>query len=375
MKTRLAWFLVVAFAACGGGGGEDGDEYSEAVPDMDQLALELGEDGAVSGALSAEEGAVIGDPAQMRALAQKVADGLNGLLGDTHAGVKALMQNGASATFKVGALQCRVWEGLGADGVYWKLLGCLKDRNQKHYAVLLRGRAATAMDDAAFVPVFAADVKLLPRHEEKRRGFGWIGYDFDNLAALTGKDFAGRLGIGFHAAGRARQMRIGLDGVKTPGMADAQSGVFKYVRVIGHGGRFAFITRADVVAKDATDKLTAGQDGVNEAIRAAFAWRADQRFRTVVAACDGTLGAKVCIRVAQCWAADQKVTFESFLDETQPIAWDETKCGPATPFPPEELPGADDEKPPKPKKGSDLDGGAGFEAPEADTPPALPDLE
>ncbi len=381
MERKWTLWLLPLFVAgpvaCGGGGGAEGDEYAEAIPSEEMLALSFQDEGSVSSALAGDETAgqaLVGEPSQFQAHARKVAEGLNALFQKTFDGVHLLMDTTVPEEKKFLGRTCKVWEGDGLKA-HWQLSSCRSVGQGKAGAFdfLLRGRPLDSTSDGDYLLVLAGYGVRLPPHEGHRRGVGKVGFNFDHLAALTGDAVGGRLGVAYRAAGRARQLVIGLDGVTGPNLTDPLRGIYRYFHVIGQGGRFSFVGVGDYVGTDVDGKLVPGHDDVDEFGRAVMGWRTDGSARTVVMACGGTVdqvrGHAACVRVAQCWDANAHITFQDvFGQDGDPITWEQVQC-PSIPLPvDDQVPGESDIEPPP---GTQTDTGA----PMGDEPPLMPEFE
>lgn len=357
MRTQswswIGWFLpvfLVAPAGCGGGGGAEGDEYAEAIPSEEMLTLTFQD--SVSSALTSEGAAVVGDPSRFQAQAREVMDGLNALFHETFAGVKLLMDSTTPEEKTFQGRTCKVWEGPGPKA-YWQLSSCksIGKGQASAFDFLLRGRPLDSTSEDDYRPVLAGVGTRLPPHQGHRRGVGRVGFNFDNLAALTGDAIGGRLGVSYRAAGRARHLVIALDhafGLKNP---EPFNGVYRYFHVLGQGGRFSFVGFGDYVGTDAQGHLVPGEDGLKELGRAVMGWRTNGSARTVVMVCGGTVdqvrGHPACVRIAQCWDANAHITFQDVFGEGgDPIAWEKTACADIL-FPiDDQIPGESDTTPP-----------------------------
>jgi hypothetical protein len=374
---RMTWLSMVVGAVVIGllpgcfGGSEEasgGDEYAEAVPSTEMLALTLdGEETQTQGLEAGTiEAALPGDPAAFKGHAKKVMENLNALLEETHSEIDALFAEVEPVTFSKGALDCKIWETDGPK-VHWRLASCVKDKKLKKYAFVLKGRPLASTTDDDYLVVVAGEGKVLPKQDDKKRGAGKIGYNFDNLNTLNGRPVAGKLGIGYKAVGNTRHLVIGLNHVTGPKLATEMHGIYRYFRVLGQGGRFSFHGFGDYLAKDG-DKLVIGQDELDEFVRAVVGWRATGEARTVLAACGGTVGEEKCIRVAQCWSKEDAVTFDEAADgdgSDKTPAWSAEECA-DVPFGVEDLPGDEDLEPPE---SMDPDAGSP-EVPEPEDTPA-----
>ncbi len=348
-KWLAAATLGAMLAACGGEAAEEptptpqegDDEYADAIPDADMLSLGGGSSG--QGLSSAEQG--LADPSGFKGVADGIMTGLNGLLHDTHRGLRDFALAAPHVDVTIEGKDCRVWQAAW-DGVEWRLASCVEERVRRKYAFLLAGRPEGSTSEDDFLLVFAGRGAVLPKFEARKRGAGEIGYDFDNLATLTGEaGLRGKMAVGYRAAGRARQLVVAMDGVQGEGDAQPTRAVFRFVDLYGRGGKFSWITDNDFLTRDAAGEVVDGQDGVNEFGRAAISWNGDGAARTVVLACGGTLG-EACFRIAQCWtkdAADATFT-EASLDPNAEPSWSAASCGEVVIAP--EIPDEVDAEPP-----------------------------
>lgn len=319
-------------------------EFQTAVPGMQMMTLGFEDQATVSGALTTEEGE-LGEPSAFKEHAQMLMDKVNGLLQLTHDQAEATFEDAEPITVTKGAYTCKRWEADGRGGkAHWRMSSCLKDKGAKKYAFRIDGRPMDSASDDDYLVVFAGEGKVLPKQAQEAgntpRGAGFIGYNFDNLATLTGKDVAGRMGVGYFGLGKARHLVLALDGVKGANADQARTGIYRYKRVVGQGGHFSFVGLADWLTLDAGGAPIAGKDGTDELARAAIAWKADGAARTALTACGGTLGEGVCLRLVQCWAKTGAVEYEAAEDAKGQPSWDKKAC-PAMPYD-VEVPGESD---------------------------------
>jgi hypothetical protein len=148
------------------------------------------------------------------------------------------------------------------------------------------------------------------------------------------------MGIAYRGAGKARQLVIGLNKVQGPNMTEPVAGIYRFVHVLGLGGRFSFVGPGDFVAPDAEGKIRPGKDGTMEMGRAVLAWKKAVGARTVLEACGGSVGQGKCVRLVQCWKPDDSVAFEDVAGNGG-IAWDKVQC-PEMPFAIDEPPAETD---------------------------------
>jgi len=363
----MAFLALGALTGCDQADEGSADEYGAALPEPGMLTLSFDDTEALTGALGADgspegEGADL-LPGGYREAAQAVMDRLNQLIEDTHGALSKLTAAATPVEVTKGATSCKTWEADG-EAAHWSLVTCLKDKGAKKFGFVLKGRPLGSTADADYLVVLAGEGKAMPAWNGKKRGMGRVGYNLDNLSALTGEAVGGRIGITYRSVGAVRALNIGLDEVVGADGAAARSGVYRFHLVVGKGGRFAWVDTGDYLARE-NGQLVAGQDGEVEWVRAAVAWRNDGFARTVRAACEGTVGQGQCVRVAQCWSAGEELSWSMLLDEAQEITWSSTACK-DVPLAIDAEPGTDDQKPPK-----DKDGECG--APVMPEPDLLPD--
>lgn len=375
IRSMVAGLGIITMAlgafGCDGGGtdGETAGDYAEfetAVPGMQMLTLSFEDTGTTTGALTTEEGA-LGEPAAFKEHAKAVMDKVNEVLKLTHDQAAATFADAEPVVTTKGAMECRTWEADGEGGkAHWRLSSCLKDKGAKKFMFRIEGRPIDSDADADYLTVFAGEGKLLPQSAQPAadggssgtakggglRGAGHIGYDLDNFATLTGKDVAGRMGIGYYGLGAARHLVLALDGVKGVASDAPRSGIYRYKRVIGKGGHFSYVGQADWVTTDADGAFVAGKDGTDELGRAAIAWKSTGEARTALLACGGTLGDGQCLHLVQCWSKTGEVVWDGTADAKGKPQFDKKAC-PVVPFDVDVPPAGDLEVP-----ASDPDSGA-----------------
>lgn len=344
--------LTLAIAACGGADDEpNGDssnnngstttaessEYVESLPtaemvsidEADSEGLSLRQNLAPEDALEAQTESVSG---RLRDHIANVRSSTQALIDKTHAQIDTIIANGEVVATTVNGEECRVWTYDGAK-LAWRLgicrkTGAVDGLSGQAYGWMLQGRALDAAEDAAYDRIAAGESLKLTREDGKRGGAGRAFYDFDNLAKYTGEDYSGKLGIGYRAAGRARQVWLGLKELDGPGAAGPRTALYRYAHVIGKGGRLQLLTRHDLLARDASDMLVEGKDDVEELSRAAVVWSAQGRTRVNVYACNGTVGQGECVHMRQCWETEQtQVTFSRITNALSEQTWEMTSCG------------------------------------------------
>lgn len=292
------------------------DEFAEAIPDTETLALTL-DDGADEAALT-DPAALTGQPSEIRHLAKSVFERVNALREAAQARVAALIEGVEPETYSEGKFDCKRWsvENEG-ETVHWQLTSCQKDKKNRHYVFALKGRPIDAGDDA-LVAVMAGEGKVLARFDNKKRGSGKVAFNFDALAALTGEAGpSGQLGIGFRAAGRTRQLNVGLRDFARADDETPLTGLYRFKHIHEVGGRVSLLAHGDVVTRDENDALVQGTDGQEELVRAVLAWNRGVGARAAAAVCGGTVGEGICERVVQCWRPDGVVSHEATDDQAE----------------------------------------------------------
>jgi len=321
LSLTFALLSTLTLPACGGeddggdstsGADPEAAEFAEAVPTSDELALSMddGDEAALT-----DEAALEGGPSQLRAFARQIFENVNALREQAHARVEELFEGALPVTVTKGSVECRRWEADGDAGrAHWRLTSCRRDAKNRHFAFELEGRPIDAGDEA-YVIVMAGEGKVMARFDGKRRGAGRVGFNFDHLAELTGQEGpAGKLGIGYRAVGRVRQLNVGLRDFARAGDDTPVTGLYRYKHIVEVGGRVSLLAHGDLVARDAEDRLTLGSDGLDELVRAAVAWNRGVGARAAAAVCGGTVGEGECVRVLQCWQRSGEVSMEAVGD-------------------------------------------------------------
>ncbi len=361
---HLSWILVAfALNACGGDTESDDpvlgvdEEYLEAIPTEDQLNLLLTDQEGQ--ALSSEEYALEGSPAQVRALTQEIFQRINSTVQDSLQRMRQAASNVEPETYEEGAIKCKRWVG-SHEGVEWRLRSCHRDLRNRLYGFVLEGRAEGTEE---YLSVFAGEGRVMARFDGKRRGAGKIGYDLDNLNSLTGQGPTGKIGIGYRAVRKVRQLHIGLKEFSRDG-SEPISARYNYKHLIGVGGKVSLATRADFVTTDENGEFVTGQDDVVERGRISLGWKRGLGARAALVVCDGTVGEGECVRISQCWKRNSNIVAETLSSgEAQP-AFESAEC-PEAPFSVEEPPSVEELELP----------GDGELAPEVPEPTADPNEE
>ena len=329
LKMILGGSVVLASAglvACGAGG-EDAvvDEFAEAIPNEGMLGLELGEGDQVGQALTVEQG-IVGDPSDLRGHAQQAVSRVNEMLRETHARIDALIEDVEPTEVIREGVTCKVWEDDG-QRAHWLLTSCRKDARARRFGFVLLGRPLDSTSKGDYVAVFAGEGALLPRFEGARRGAGRVGYNLDNLHSLRGEGPTGKIGIGYRAAGRARQLNIGLQNFQPADAEQDISALYSFKRVVGRGGHLAFNLKADFLAASEEGDLSRGQDGLDEFGRVAVSFARNKAARTVAAVCGGSVGEGRCAAIHQCWVASGEVSYEEIAEDAEATPqWEPTSC-------------------------------------------------
>ena len=338
-RTRALWiFALIAtlgltgIVACGGDDSEPAptdtadDAFSEAIPDADVLGLELAESGGAAQGLEFDstQQALDGQPSRVAEHASRTLDRVNRARAVVMDLVEAARTNSPGEDVKIGALTCREWVHQ-ADNNTWQLSSCLRAGGARGYSFVLKGKPNDA-EDSAYKVVMAGDGVALPRHEGRRRGAGRIGFNLDNFNTLTGEGPTGKMGIGYRAAGRFRQLTVGLKDFTPVDGTDSFSALYRYNHLIGVGGILKFIFEADVLSVDGNGALSETKDDVDELGRVAMGWTRTGKARIAGIVCGGSLGDGNCKHMRQCYDTDEVVTFESLTDDENPVDWDATAC-------------------------------------------------
>lgn len=305
-SIRTLWLLI---SLSGLGCGEDSEattpvevseasEYLEAIPTADELSLALTD--ADGQALTAAEFALEGEgaPARVREITLAVFERVNAIIDRTQARILAEIKDVEPEELELGGFTCKRWLKT-IEGVEWRLRACRRDRALRLYGFLLEGRAEGGAE-ADYAPVFAGEGVIRPRFDGQKRGVGRIGYDLDNLNALTGQGATGKLGIGYRAVGRVRQLNVGLKGFAPEGDTPTDA-LYRYRQLIGLGGKVRLVARADLLAEDENGALVQGEDGLIERSRISLGWLRGKGGRAALLHCDGTVGEGQCVRRSQCW--------------------------------------------------------------------------
>jgi hypothetical protein len=321
---HLACGLLTTLSLTACGAGDDAstseassDTFAEAIPDSDALALTL--DDGETAADDPNGAALTGQPSELRRLTRGVFEKVNALREATQARVDALLEGVEPTTFTEGNLECKRWVAdNAAETTHWQLTSCQKDKKNRHFAFALKGRAVDAADDA-LVAVMSGEGKVLARFDGKKRGSGHVRFDFDALAALTGEEGpAGKVAIGFRAAGRVRQLNVALRDFAEAGDDTPVSGLYRFKHILQVGGRVSLLAHGDILMRAEDDALVQGTDGEIETVRAALVWNRGRGARAAAAVCGGTVGEDTCERIVQCWRADGVVTHEAADDQAEP---------------------------------------------------------
>lgn len=318
---------------------EESTEYVEAIPTAEMLSMsdEGGAEALRTFALEGDETEEEDGPAsELRDHIANVRSGVQDVVERTHNSIDKVMAEGTLVATINAERQCRVWDYDGQRAA-WRLLVCrekkeLENVDGKAFGWVAFARPLGSMDDEEFDPVAAGVGAKLMREDGKRGGAGRVYYDLDNYAKHTGEDVAGKLGIGYRAAGKARQMVLGLKDFKPRNATDTRDSLYRYTHLIGRGGRFVFLTHHDLLTRDADGGLTIGKDMVKEGGRAVAAWNTEGKARVTMTACGGTVGEASCVHLRQCFQTDGPVTFEQVTAEESMLDWEATGCG-ATPLP------------------------------------------
>ena len=339
MKTttrRILFALAITASAgliaCAGQGDsteptDSGDEYVEAIPNASMLGLELGDaDSQTQGQTLTTSQALSPEPGNIREHAQEVMGHVNEMLGATHDRIENIIANNEpTIVINREGKECKVWETDGELN-HWALAVCKVDARAKRFGVLLAGKPL-GTENNQYKAVFAADAYKLERYDGSRRGRGRAGYDLDNLNALTGQGPTGKIGIGYRAAGPARQLNLGFKNFQPQAAEQSIDALYRFTHIAGRGGDFRFTLHADFLTRDDNGDLTRGQDSLDELGRVVLTFAKDRAARAAAAVCGGTVGEGRCIGVRQCWTATGEPTFEGMDEDANATPeWEPTSC-------------------------------------------------
>lgn len=315
--------------------GNASDEYIEAIPGTQELALTIDEDDPAGGFASTSQ-ALNGEALRLRDLTVGVAHRVNRVVRRTLNHLREAADGAVPEQATVGGFDCKRWRQ-GNEGVEWRLTSCLRDRRDRVFGFVLEGRPADAAG-GGWMPVFAGTGRVIPRFDGKKRGAGLVGYDLDNLRALTGEGPVGKIAIGYRAVGAARQLHLGLKDFAPDG-EQAISARYAYDHLLGTGGRVRLLLLDDIVTRDESGRLARGEDGTRELGRVAIGWRRGVGARAAAAVCGGTVGER-CVTISQCWSP-AGVDHDVMADGSNGADFDGGRCA-ELPFPVDAPPSADD---------------------------------
>jgi len=179
--TILGAALAAALAGCGRGD----EEYTDAMPDMDSVALEISNQAAEGVTTSGLEGTSsqgVGSIPEFLADAREAIKGLNDITRREVEGIASIVaKNG-----KPEAGQVRVYGPADRDGATYRLT--VKRLEVNKFAWKLEAKPLGA-DDTAYLIVMAGGIA---RGAEPHHGRGVIGTNLDNLKAVLGSSFNGQ---------------------------------------------------------------------------------------------------------------------------------------------------------------------------------------
>ncbi len=317
------------------GNSADGDEYIEAIPGTQELALTLDEEDSAGGFDSTDQ-ALNGEPIRLRDLTVGVANRVNRVVRGTLDHLREAADGTVPEAATIGGFECKRWQRAN-DAVEWRLTSCLRDRRDRLFGFILEGRPAEA-DGGRWKPVFAGKGRVIPRFDGKKRGAGLVGYDLDNLNALTGEGPVGKIAIGYRAVGAVRQLHLGLKDFAPEG-EEVLSARYAYDHLLGVGGRVRLLLLDDIVTRDDEGRLARGEDGTRELGRIAIGWRRGVGARAAAAVCGGTVGPR-CVTISQCWSPSG-VDHDVMEDGPDGARFDGNRCA-ELPFPVDAPPSAEE---------------------------------
>jgi hypothetical protein len=295
------------------------DEYLESVPDM--MMLNLSQDGQSS--------KLDGTQSTIREDQLNFFDGVNKLLSDTDDLVKNITSNVQPTDFTNNqGKKCRAWVFNGEKNNF-ALTVCNTRPLLKQYTYALFVRDLASTDDADYRILFAGFGTPQTRYlNTQKRGYGYIGYNFNNYKEFVGLNVEGYIGIAYRAVGIVRQVHIGLKDFKSSEQTQAYTALYRYKHVVGMGGVLKYLTEYDFLSKDENQNIILGEDGLKEAARRVSVWSTNGQARVATLVCNGTLGQDQCLFHAHCWGTDGNITYDDVADPESEITW--KSCGEIT---------------------------------------------
>ncbi len=338
MKTRSLSLLgisllgLVLAIGMGCGKEEEQEDALAVIPDGEMIGLGIGEVDSETFAL--QESALSAGEASANSFmdyAEQTMTKLNELLKSTHDKLTALT-SAEPQVVTLRTLECKQWTKLAGE-VTWRLTSCTRDKALRSYAYALQGAKVATPTEADYKVAFAGYGFVLERFDGKKRGKGFIGYNFDNLSALTGQPLTGKLGIGYRAAGRVRQVNLGFLKFTSAAITNPLNAIFGYKHIVDLGSLFRFGIAGDFAKKDG-DAYVPGQDGFKEFGHVIAGWHKDGAGRIALRACDNpeqtgnTFDPRLCVRTAQCINAAGDIKWNGNFDDQTGVSltWDTTQC-------------------------------------------------
>jgi len=185
--TIMAAALVAAFAGCGRGD----EEFTDATPDMDSVALEISNQAAEGVTTSGLEGSSSQGVGSVPEFLQDARDGIRSLNEALRSAVEPIAAMVAK-NGKIEAGQARVYGPFDRDGATYRLtvkrLQAATADAGARFAWKLEAKPAGA-DDTAYLIVMAGGIA---RGLEPHHGRGVIGVNLDNLKLVKGDTFHGQ---------------------------------------------------------------------------------------------------------------------------------------------------------------------------------------
>jgi len=304
--------------SCGGESDTDVTEFAEATPSYSMVELSMDSEvqkRSLSTDVEKEKGQSI------RTHAQNLMHGLNELIKKTHTGIDELVENSDPIEITSGKSICKQWTA--TKQATWKVTICKKDIEKKKFSILIEAKKLNAGESDKYITIASGHGNRLPKHDGKRRGFGRILYNFDNLSKITGDQIGGKLRVAYRAAGKVRNLRIGMHKVTGPNLESEYSAKYKYTHIIGKGGVFKYVAHYDFLTEQ-EGEITKGEDGKKELIRVASLWNTSGYAIVNSFVCGGTLKNKKCYRNVECWKASGELTFKELIDEDGDVTFE--KC-------------------------------------------------
>ncbi len=300
----LTLMLTATLISCGSEETKEEADYVDALPSYEFLQLTM--DGSVT-----KRDAT---PSTFKEATIQTMSQVNQLLQNTHSGIESIITKVEPTVFEGEKGKCKQWASDTTYGVSWRVLVCKKDANAFHTYLVTAKK--TTDEEASFKFILGGKGNILPKYEGKRRSFGYVGYNFDNLKEVMGEAGAqiptGKLGIGYRANGLTRVLNIGLKDIKADDSPVGVTTLYHYRNTMDVGGVFKYLAHNDVVTNDENGDVVLGQDGVKEIERRIVVWNATGSARTATQICGGTIEEE-CVSSAHCWSTSGDVSYDEIV--------------------------------------------------------------